>query len=900
MLRNASKIISIAIVLAMVLGAFAVVIPAMSAKNAPMTQAAIKFADPEPAIVGAQYHNQNLDPYAISQDPSTMSFNALAAPENIYQNGSIARYYVGTNGAWAYNDTNPTGYMLFQKRTETKHCELWVATDLSYPAGDPRNAFTSRITINASQAQEMANQFEKVIYPNETSFFGLPPSIDGQNSWFNSMGRAFFGTNVSGRVMIMVFNIVDESFFNLNYNSYVAGYFDRSVDALYDRNIINIDCLDWQNRTTGNPPYPSTARPWLYESTVAHEYQHLLNYFYNPNQALFVNEGCSMYAEILCGYGVDVLGYIPYFFATPDNSLIDWGDQGGINILADYGAATLFTTWLADHFGPGMIQAMVHSNGTSGMDSVNYAFQHIGATGWDFTKAFMTWRLANLILSNSPGNGLYNYKSIDPSSAGGPRVYPWYAGIDSMVSSAGTYFGPTGTNPPGAGYYTGLRNLGAYGTDYISVQGAGPIAPGDVPSIPTSWSSDFNPFDLKFMFQGQAESAQGWQMTEVPSGVGNALYTENFNHDGAFPSGWFTQTVTPYGGGPWYMNQVAGSNYEAKVNGFVSTYDPTVYQYERLYTAYYDLTGVDKAQLSFNLNFNMGTPYDFCRIKFSAVSAVDSSWQTYQLWSSNTSGKVTLDVSDLTGWVIQLRFDFVTYGGTGASMSIDNLAINNVASTSGWWSGKGDMVDYSLYNTLDLTGMENAVLNLNTSWDIEPNYDFGFVQVSADNGTTWTTVANAFTTSDYLTDMTSISDNLPGITGSSGGYVMSSYDLSQWAGQVVKVRLHYMTDEGTSLGGWFVTGATLNGNVIPLNSWVSGTPPAMNQWLVTLYFPGAVGLQSQVYMLPIMTTLTLDQVTQTTLRTLTSFTDYPEMYILVSPTQGNSDYSFGMGNVLMD
>ena len=58
MLRNVSKIISIAIVLAMVLGAFAVLTPALSARNAPAAQATMKFVDPEPMYAGEQYHIQ--------------------------------------------------------------------------------------------------------------------------------------------------------------------------------------------------------------------------------------------------------------------------------------------------------------------------------------------------------------------------------------------------------------------------------------------------------------------------------------------------------------------------------------------------------------------------------------------------------------------------------------------------------------------------------------------------------------------------------------------------------------------------------------------------------------------------------------------------------------------------
>lgn len=880
MLRNVAKILSIAIVLAMVLGAFAVVAPALSAPSAPAAKEVAKFADPEPMYAGPEFRNRPSDLGAMDREFNAVNAGALAAPGNIYDNGSKARYWVGDYGKWAWNDTNPTGYMTFTKRTETEHCELWTADDLTFFAGDPRNDFTSRITINNSQAQYMADHFEDVVYPNMTDFFGAPPQIDGENSWFKANGRPYFGTNVSGRVMLMIFNIVDDSFFDFNYPSYIVGYFDPSNSVDYDRNIIHIDCWDWENRTTG-----VSARPWVYESTIAHEYQHLLNNFFNPDQISFVNEGCSMYAELICGYGLD-LSYVQYFFNTPDNSLVDWGDQGGINILADYGCSALFTTWLADHFGPEMIQAMVHSEGTSGIDSVNFAFDEIGATGWDFTKAFLWWRLANLIRSDSPGNGWFNYQSVDLSILS-PRVYPWYSGIYPEVDDAGTFFGPTWSF---GGYYTGLRDLGAYGTDYIRVMGAGISSE---PSVTYPWSTDFDPYELKLMFAGQAEAASGWQMTSVPLSTSDVLYSENFNHGGAFPAGWSTGTVGLPGGGPWHMATDGGGDWYAEVDGPVAILYP-LYQYERLYTTTYDLRDLSHAQLSFDLNFAMGTPYDYCRIRFAAASAVDMTFSTYYLWSSDFDGRVTFDISDLTGWVVQFRFDFITYGGD-SYMSLDNMAINDVVSTTGWWSSKGDLVDYSLYNELDLSGMESAVLTLDTSWDIEPNWDFGFVQVSTD-GESWTTVANEYTTDEYLTNLPQIYENLPGITGNSGGYLMSSYDLSEWAGQVVQVRLRYMTDQGTNLGGWFFKGATLNDAAIDMESWTSGSPATLNHWLVTLYFPGAMGLDSNVYMLPIITTLTMDEVTQTAMRTLTSFTDYPAMYILVSPTVGNSNYMLGMGN----
>lgn len=885
MLRNAAKILSIAIVLAMVLGAFAVVTPALSAP-APTAKVDAKFADVEPMYASEEYRYQDLNLAAMSQDLSAVNADALAAPGNIYNNGSVARFYVGTYGKWAYNATNPTGYMLFEKRAETQHCELWTAQDLSFLPGDPRNAFTSRVTINGSQAKYMADHFETVIYPKMTDFFGEPPQIDGEDSWFKAQGRPYFGTNVTGRVMIMVFNIVDESFFDFNYPSYIVGFFSSSIGGLYDRNIIHIDCWDWENRTTG-----TSARPWVYESTIAHEYQHLLHDYFNPAQISFVNEGCSMYAEILCGYGLDV-GYMDYFFWTPDNSLVDWGDQGGYNILADYGGAALYMTWLADHFGGELVQSIVHAEGTAGIETINFAFDEVGATGWDFDKAFLYWRLANLILSDTPGNGWFNYKSIDPttSTMGGPRVYPWFADEDNFPESASTLLGPTGS---WGGYFTGQRNLNAYGTDYIYV-----VSGITEPAVST-WASGLNPYELKFKFMGDAQSAQGWQMTDVPLEAGDLLDSENFNHGGMFPSGWSQATVGSVpGGGPWYMENLGMGNYQASVNGFVGAFDETLYQYQRLYSDYIDLRYVENAQLSFDLSFEMGSPYDYCRVRFVALNSMDLNFNTYQLWAEDVDERIVMDVSDLTGWIVQLRFDFLTWGGdTPASMSIDNLAVNELDSTVGWWSDRGDLVDYSLYTQLDLTGMEEAILTLDTSWDIEPYWDFGFVQVSTDGGETWTSVANDYTTEDHdSAAMDEIVENLPGITGSSGGFIQASWDLSEWAGQVVDVRLRYMTDWGTNLAGWYVKGADLNGEAIPIDAWVSGNPPLANNWLVTIYLPGTVGVNSQVWMLPIMTTLTMDELTQTVVRTMGAFLEYREMFILVSPTVGNADYSLGFFN----
>ena len=91
------------------------------------------------------------------------------------------------------------------------------------------------------------------------------------------------------------------------------------------------------------------------------------------------------------------------------------------------------------------------------------------------------------------------------------------------------------------------------------------------------------------------------------------------------------------------------------------------------------------------------------------------------------------------------------------------------------------------------------------NWDIEDYWDFGFVQVSTDNGETWTSLANEYTTSDHDPDAhPDVLANLPGLTGWSEDFIDISFDLSAYAGQDVLVGLRYVTDWATLYEGWFV------------------------------------------------------------------------------------------------
>jgi len=91
------------------------------------------------------------------------------------------------------------------------------------------------------------------------------------------------------------------------------------------------------------------------------------------------------------------------------------------------------------------------------------------------------------------------------------------------------------------------------------------------------------------------------------------------------------------------------------------------------------------------------------------------------------------------------------------------------------WSSDGDVLFSGAGNLLDnwaifeTTG--GGMLSFDTAYTIEDNWDFGFVQVSTDGGHTWTSLSNGYTTDLHAGDAhPKVVENLPGLTGDSGGW----------------------------------------------------------------------------------------------------------------------------------
>jgi hypothetical protein len=194
-------------------------------------------------------------------------------------------------------------------------------------------------TINTARAQQIAAEFDSVMYSLVVENFYSPSDVNGD-----------------GKVAILCFDIVDGF---AGSGGYYAGYF-WSKD-LYPRNISNpysnemeifyIDTYPLMEYPRGSPV--DVTRSY---STIVHEFQHMVNHNRNvfvesgSSMKVWLNEGLSMAAEHI--YEGVQTGRIDFFNSSTairdGKSLIRWEQT-----LADYSLNYLFLQYIRTQMGIG-------------------------------------------------------------------------------------------------------------------------------------------------------------------------------------------------------------------------------------------------------------------------------------------------------------------------------------------------------------------------------------------------------------------------------------------------------------------------------------------------------------------------------------------------------------------
>jgi hypothetical protein len=129
-----------------------------------------------------------------------------------------------------------------------------------------------------------------------------------------------------------------------------------------------------------------------------------------------------------------------------------------------------------------------------------------------------------------------------------------------------------------------------------------------------------------------------------------------------------------------------------------------------------------------------------------------------------------------------------------------------------WWSNRGDDSTTTLTRAFDLSGVQRATLQFAAWYELEQDFDYAFVSVSADGGTTWTPLKGS-TSSDqdpqgrnYGNGFTGVSGT-PGMDtgrGTHGQWVDEQVDLTPYAGKNILLRFWVVNDDAFNAPGLLI------------------------------------------------------------------------------------------------
>jgi hypothetical protein len=122
-----------------------------------------------------------------------------------------------------------------------------------------------------------------------------------------------------------------------------------------------------------------------------------------------------------------------------------------------------------------------------------------------------------------------------------------------------------------------------------------------------------------------------------------------------------------------------------------------------------------------------------------------------------------------------------------------------------WWSNRGDDSSSSLTREFDLRNVQSATLQAWLWYDIEPDWDYAYAEISTDGGRSWHILAGRHS----VTSNPHGNSFGPAYTGTSGGgttpvWVEEEVDLTPFAGQVILLRFEMTTDDSVNHPGLFL------------------------------------------------------------------------------------------------
>ncbi|GAA4963674.1 hypothetical protein GCM10023205_29500 [Yinghuangia aomiensis] len=158
--------------------------------------------------------------------------------------------------------------------------------------------------------------------------------------------------------------------------------------------------------------------------------------------------------------------------------------------------------------------------------------------------------------------------------------------------------------------------------------------------------------------------------------------------------------------------------------------------------------------------------------------------------------------------------------------------------TGMWYSGRDqEWADTAIVRDIAVPAAAQATFSLWNDYVIEQDWDYGFVEASADGGRTWSPLpvrdaqgTLVSTPPDYPDPNRNLAEfrKTNGLTGSSGGWRHDHVDLTPYAGTTVRLRLGVMTDAALQERGWFADDFSLEADGATV--WTDDAEQGDNGW----------------------------------------------------------------------
>jgi hypothetical protein len=114
----------------------------------------------------------------------------------------------------------------------------------------------------------------------------------------------------------------------------------------------------------------------------------------------------------------------------------------------------------------------------------------------------------------------------------------------------------------------------------------------------------------------------------------------------------------------------------------------------------------------------------------------------------------------------------------------------------------------TLSDGIDLSGAFNANLSFYAKWNIETNFDYVQLEISSNNGNSWTPQCGNFTNTGVTNQ--NGANNEPLYDGVQNGWVRESIDLSDYLDQTILIRFRLVSDGFVTEDGFYFDDLKIN------------------------------------------------------------------------------------------